>query len=192
VPGPRYNIAVPAAPPVATTALYCQGETPMLATSFTCPACGTMLKLATPVAAGKKIKCPKCTGIFTMPEGDARPAASESPYGDVATPAGARSPGADPAYPPAGDAFSDRPTADYGRPAPLSPAERQRLTDSDQPLAPSDRPAPNRFRRAGLGGASQGASHTGRTVAIVLGCIVMAAGLFAFAAWVWPGFWKKA
>jgi predicted Zn finger-like uncharacterized protein len=32
---------------------------------ITCPKCGTSLKITGPVAAGKKIKCPKCGEIFT-------------------------------------------------------------------------------------------------------------------------------
>src|SRR5262249_11614151 len=109
--------------------------------------------------------------------------AEVSPYGDAGVP-----PGADPAYPPARDAFSDRPTTDYGRAAPLSFEERQRLIESDQPVPAYDRRAPGPARRPG----GQAAIHTRPTVAFVLGGIVLAAGLFAFAAWVWPGFWKKA
>jgi hypothetical protein len=39
----------------------------MAATVFSCPECGATLKLAQTVAPGKKIKCPKCAAIVTVP-----------------------------------------------------------------------------------------------------------------------------
>jgi hypothetical protein len=35
-------------------------------TKLTCPSCNTVLKLSVPVAAGKKIKCPRCAAVFPM------------------------------------------------------------------------------------------------------------------------------
>src|SRR4051812_11557166 len=32
--------------------------------SYTCPACGVTLRTASPVAAGKSVKCPKCQEAF--------------------------------------------------------------------------------------------------------------------------------
>jgi uncharacterized Zn finger protein (UPF0148 family) len=34
---------------------------------YTCPACGVTLKRQEPIPAGKKVKCPKCQEIFTIP-----------------------------------------------------------------------------------------------------------------------------
>lgn len=37
-------------------------------TRLTCPHCQTSLKLPGSIPAGRKLKCPKCTGIFAIPE----------------------------------------------------------------------------------------------------------------------------
>jgi hypothetical protein len=143
----------------------------MLATSFTCPECGTLLKLATPVPAGKKIKCPKCTGIFAMPESGSRGSGSVSPYDDAAPPS-TRTARDEPDYPPARDAsphirpYSEHP-ADYGR------------DDLERPR-----------RERSIARAPQ-KSQAGLTIALIMGGLVLALGVFAIAAWVWPGFWKK-
>jgi thiol-disulfide isomerase/thioredoxin len=42
----------------------------MLATKFTCPACGAVLKMSAAPAPGKKIKCPECEEIFSPAESD--------------------------------------------------------------------------------------------------------------------------
>jgi phage FluMu protein Com len=39
----------------------------MAATTVTCPSCNATLKPKTPVAAGTRIKCPKCTTVFAVP-----------------------------------------------------------------------------------------------------------------------------
>ncbi len=38
--------------------------------NFSCPNCQKVLKSSNPIAPGKKIRCPKCTKIFVMPESD--------------------------------------------------------------------------------------------------------------------------
>ena len=43
--------------------------------SFPCPSCHAVLKTKADMPAGKKVKCPKCTTIFAVP--DEKPAASE-------------------------------------------------------------------------------------------------------------------
>src|SRR5262245_41800319 len=37
----------------------------MAVTKLSCPECGTVLRPAKPVAAGKKVKCPECDNVFT-------------------------------------------------------------------------------------------------------------------------------
>ncbi len=39
--------------------------------TITCPSCSTTLRPKTPVAAGTRIKCPKCTTVFTVPGDEA-------------------------------------------------------------------------------------------------------------------------
>lgn len=36
--------------------------------SIICTNCGATLKTANPVAPGKKLKCPKCTKVFVVPD----------------------------------------------------------------------------------------------------------------------------
>jgi hypothetical protein len=42
----------------------------MPATSLNCPECEATLRLANPVAPGKKLKCPRCAAIFAVPAED--------------------------------------------------------------------------------------------------------------------------
>ncbi|HLN26734.1 MAG TPA: hypothetical protein VK395_03260 [Gemmataceae bacterium] len=42
----------------------------MPASTVVCPECQTVLKLASTIHAGKKIKCPKCESVFSLGEGD--------------------------------------------------------------------------------------------------------------------------
>src|SRR5262245_32684963 len=58
----------------------------MLATSFACPECRAVLKTATPVPAGKKVKCPKCSKIFTTPGEESAPASPIQERKKVAAP----------------------------------------------------------------------------------------------------------
>src|SRR5436305_9062142 len=48
---------------------------------ITCPECESPLKFASPVPAGKKIKCPKCEAVFPMPEESSRPSDAIRPKG---------------------------------------------------------------------------------------------------------------
>jgi phage FluMu protein Com len=54
----------------------------MPANQFHCPSCNTLLRLAEPLPAGTKVKCPKCGSIFGAEETESRPepvAAAPSP-----------------------------------------------------------------------------------------------------------------
>jgi hypothetical protein len=51
----------------------------MVLTKLTCPACAARLKSATPLPAGKGIKCPKCGARFPAPAAAIDPAASQLP-----------------------------------------------------------------------------------------------------------------
>src|SRR5689334_1127316 len=50
---------------------------PMAVTIFACPECGSTLKSKQELAAGTKIKCPKCQAIFAIPERDGAADADE-------------------------------------------------------------------------------------------------------------------
>ena len=43
----------------------------MPANTLTCPSCNATLRPKTPVAAGTRIKCPKCATVFTVPDDEA-------------------------------------------------------------------------------------------------------------------------
>jgi hypothetical protein len=47
-------------------------------TTITCPECGTVLRPAKPLSAGKSVKCPKCQAGFVVGDNEPRPAASKS------------------------------------------------------------------------------------------------------------------
>ena len=51
----------------------------MAVTIFACPECGSTLKSKQALAAGTKIKCPKCQAIFAIPERDGAADADEEP-----------------------------------------------------------------------------------------------------------------
>src|SRR5437867_163018 len=39
----------------------------MAVTRITCPSCNSVLKLGQPLAAGKRVKCPKCAALISVP-----------------------------------------------------------------------------------------------------------------------------
>jgi predicted RNA-binding Zn-ribbon protein involved in translation (DUF1610 family) len=49
------------------------GATTMAITKLSCPDCGTVLRPAKPVEAGKKVKCPKCELVFVAGEDEDEP-----------------------------------------------------------------------------------------------------------------------
>jgi phage FluMu protein Com len=55
-------------------------------TRFPCPSCNVILKLTIPVAAGKKIKCPKCAAVVTVPADEEAPAAPPGPAAPLRKP----------------------------------------------------------------------------------------------------------
>ncbi len=51
----------------------------MAVSKLTCPKCGTVLRPAKPLPAGKKVKCPKCATLFAAAESPAAGAAPKKP-----------------------------------------------------------------------------------------------------------------
>lgn len=58
----------------------------MAGTRLTCPSCAANLKLATELAPGKKVKCPKCATIITVPAAGAEAQMPAPPPKPAATP----------------------------------------------------------------------------------------------------------
>src|SRR5262245_18109305 len=81
----------------------------MAHTQFTCPECGTTLKLSVPVSAGTPVRCPKCKRVF-------RPGASPPPAAAVKRP------------------VSPAPSPPVKRTAPPAPAAPVRRTAPPPPL----------------------------------------------------------
>jgi hypothetical protein len=151
----------------------------MLATTFSCPQCGALLKIAAPLPAGKKIRCPKCTGIFAPPADTAGPTPSvrtvypdPEPFPETRSETGRDY--SDPAPSAHIQPYSDTPADDMDRMA--RPGRRVAIDDLDV-RASSIRRAPGKRK--------------GALVGFILGGLLLTLGALAFAAWVWPGFWKR-
>ena len=54
-----------------------QGEANMALTKLVCPECGKVLRPAKPVAAGRKVRCPKCEAVFVAGEDEDEAEADE-------------------------------------------------------------------------------------------------------------------
>src|SRR5262245_49631641 len=97
----------------------------MVIRKLTCPYCGVGLKIADTLPAGKKIKCPKCATVLTVPQANA-PARS----GIAASP---RSRKVAPPSPEDENHFDDEPSGDEEfeerRPRPKSKKKRQKQTN---------------------------------------------------------------
>jgi hypothetical protein len=167
----------------------------MLATTFTCPECDSVLRLANPVAPGKKIKCPKCNTVFPVPDVEEKPASPIRSNGASGKPGGGK----------------------------LSAEERQRAIDEDrravkgrrgqdEPDDYDDTPAARRGvrkrqveddydreldddldevrPRKGAKKKKPAKSSKGLLIGLIVGGVVLLLGVGAIAAWVWPGFLK--
>src|SRR5262249_19510161 len=84
----------------------------MLATSFACPECQTVLKTKSAIPPGKKIKCPKCSAVFAVPNGETRPASPIRPKDESRSAPPPRPAGAPPGDSPASRKPVRRPAAD--------------------------------------------------------------------------------
>jgi DNA-directed RNA polymerase subunit RPC12/RpoP len=102
--------------------------------SYPCPACGIRLKLTDPALIGKKIRCPKCSNVFLVPQ----PGAAPPP---TAPPAPAAPPPPAPARSPAPAAIREEPPEEDLPVVPPRPAGREEA-DEDE-----DRPAEKPRRR---------------------------------------------
>jgi hypothetical protein len=151
----------------------------MLATTFSCPDCGAVLKLANPVPAGKKIKCPKCNTVFPAPAGDPPPSAVR-PSEDAGVPARTK-PGRQ-------DAIRDdyEPVRSRGKAA-GKPREEDYDRDDEEDREDEDVPRP---RKKSKGKAAQKGGK-GLMIGVIIGLVVLLLGGAACALWVWPGFLKS-
>jgi hypothetical protein len=109
----------------------------MPATRLTCPACSATLKLGQPVAAGKRIRCPKCKEVITVPEEGQAAAASEAD--EVAPPPRAPSARSQP-----GEAVKEK------RPSQGKAAALARPADDEEPEEDEENhAAPKRLKSGG-------------------------------------------
>ncbi len=130
----------------------------MAAIEFNCPACQATLRLGNPALAGKKIKCPKCGAVVTVPA----PAEPELPMMELAEP----------------EMLEPEPV-----PAAIRPAGRRPPAPADEDEAPpsrgprrgeeDDEDAPRPRRRRQQQQVSQAPSRN----ALIIGGIVLAVSL---------------
>src|SRR3954469_11441848 len=62
-------------------------DDPMSASTFACPQCHAPLKFASPIPAGKKVKCPKCGAVFPVGTEATEPTVAIQPTPKPPTPA---------------------------------------------------------------------------------------------------------
>lgn len=174
----------------------------MATTSLSCPECNKVLKSATPLPAGKKVRCPQCQAVFTV--GKAKGQTNGQPNGK---PSG---------KPTSFKAKTDTPFPAGKRPRPLDdeededrppPARRRPVDDDDE-----DMPARKSKRRATLdddddfdideiddedlprkSAKSKKKKKTkpqgnGMMFGLVLGGVGLLVVVFVLTAFVWPGF----
>jgi predicted Zn finger-like uncharacterized protein len=136
----------------------------MLTTNFSCPECGTVLKVAALRPAGKKVKCPRCEAVFAIPEHETLPAPPVHPEPER------------PHYP-------RRDEEDFG---PGSFSARRARAYGDEPADDYGLDEPRPARKTGP--RLRAKKGKGLLIGLLTGGAVLLLGMFAFAAWVWPGF----
>jgi phage FluMu protein Com len=143
--------------------------------NFTCPNCKKVLKTATAIAAGKKVKCPACSQIFLMPaveDKTAIQANKPSPPPRVPAPASASD----------GGAKRRRPDLDDDDEAPRLTSRKAKMRDeedTDQPDEEEERPARRRKKKK---------AASNKNLILILGGAGALVLLLAVAAFLWPGF----
>ena len=122
----------------------------MPGSAFTCPQCRTTMRSANPIAAGTRIKCPKCATIFTAAADD----------GEGASPSRSRT-FAGPSLPFPGP---DRGFLRRNDQVPDRPRRREEVPYAEVANDDDDKPR----RRSGER-RKQGSSHTGLIIGLVAG-----------------------
>jgi hypothetical protein len=161
--------------------------------TVSCPECEATLKSAAPFPLGKPIKCPKCSAIFQLQEEEVvakrrspppRPRDEEEDEEQVTARRPARRPRAD------DDEDEERVTGRRLGRGRRGPAEEEDYADEDDlprrrrgRYDEEDEDDYDRPRRRKKGGK-------GLLLTLTIGGGVLLLGLFALAAWVWPGFLK--
>jgi len=109
-----------------------------MASTFVCPSCKNTLKTASPIAAGKKIKCPKCQTIFAVPADEGEENAVQAVIVHPPVPA------APPVEEPKREAERDILDDEDDRPR---RGRKPRVRDDDEDLDEDDRPRRGRKSR---------------------------------------------
>jgi hypothetical protein len=137
-----------------------------MAFSVTCPQCRATLKSANPIAAGKKVKCPKCARTFEAPalEDAAAVSTAPMPVGAVAKVSDADVPEVEVS---AEDEEAPRrpPQEDDDEPRPSK--KRRRDDDEDDERGPSRKA---KRKKGGMGWVMLGGGVVGGGLLLLLGC----------------------
>lgn len=136
---------------------------------LSCPHCQASLRLPGAIPAGKKLKCPKCSGMFVSPE-------PEEPPEPVAVPGRMREPLAD-------DEAPDRPVRRRRRDAEddYDDVETRRRNDEDEEFDDEiERPRRRRRQRRRRSAERSGAVTAVGVVNIIFGVLSLLCGLVIF------------
>lgn len=185
----------------------------MAATTFSCPECNKVLKSATPLPEGKKIKCPQCESVFAV-SGSNGAASNGSTNGKKEKSTSAIRSKHDTPMPPSRRSKRDddeddeevrRPAKrraavddDDDMPAPKSKRKAARAADDyedevledeviDDDEDEDDRPRKSKASKSSKSKKKQ--KGNGMLIGMILGGAGLAlVGVFVLAAFVWPGF----
>lgn len=154
-----------------------------MATNLVCPECCKSLKTATPVSPGKKVKCPQCETVFTVPPTD-KPASpirsKDRPFPSAATRRQPDDEGED-------RASSSRRDRDRDVAGRRSPRGTRRDDDWDD----DDDDADGDFERRKPSKSKTKQRGSGLLIGLIAGGAGLVLVLFLLTALVWPGFLRS-
>jgi len=166
-----------------------------MAAALSCPKCKKTLRTANPLPAGKKVKCPSCEAVFTVPEPKAAPTAETAIKKPAKSPAAPPPPVKKPAAP----AAKTKPT----KPTPPTPKAKPPAPPAKSPRRPQPEPEDeledqdedtgfddddDQDERPARRGKKASAKGGGSMLFILAGAGVAVLALVAVGAFVWPGF----
>ncbi len=157
----------------------------MAATTVLCPECNRALKIAGPLPAGKRIRCPECSAVFAPGDQTEKKAAPVRPKNETPPPP----------VPVARVVDDDNADADR------RPSRRRARDDDDMPARPRRRAAvdddddrdddyEDRPRRSSR--SKKPPQHTGLVIGLIGGGVGLLLAVFVLTALVWPGFLRSA
>src|SRR5260370_25436099 len=148
---------------------------PFAVTTIACPECQKVLNTSTPLAPGKKIRCPKCQAVFPVPDEEERPVSAIRSRNGANGATRKRVADRD------DEGIEDRPQRRNG-----SAAGRKRGEDDydDERDMDDEDERPRKKKK-------KAKAANGVLILICTGVAVLLLGGFALTAFVWPGFLRS-